>query len=212
MVVLDKNKLTATSCFPQTQKFCYTLMFFSIALLIMSSAPVATSPKKILTLMYVICFSLPHIMTMWETVLIVVFAKCITNKLSSINALIQNQVYTHVNLKKVLRFSKPGMVDKFLQRESVSTVERIRRIMEMHYKLTALSLEINELFACPILMTTGINFRVATFCVYFFSIQVADAVSVEIEMINIALHCVVLVVEIVLIVAAFQGMQQMVCT
>lgn len=81
----------------------------------------------------------------------------------------------------------------------------------MHYQLTVLSVEINELFECPILVIAAVNFEVITFCVYVFLGAVASGANLLMETINTALYCIILATEMFLILVAFQGMQQMVC-
>lgn len=202
--------MITTSCFPQTQKPCYALIFFTSALITATFSSAVLSDKKISTTLYCICYCIPHIMTVWETALLIVLAKSVANKLSTVHDLIKNHVNTYVNLKKVLPLSKPALADKFLQRESSSTVQRFRKIMEMHLQLTSLSVQINDLFELPILITAAHNFVVITFCVYFFCAQVANAVRFLTEVINIALYCIILAAEIIVILVAFQGMQEMV--
>lgn len=212
MVELDKNELVATSCFPQTQKYCYALIIISVALPTMSLGPVVTSEEKFATALYIICFSLKHIMSLWETALLLTLSKSIINKLSVINALVQNHACTYVNLRKVLPLSKPQMADKFLRQENNYTAQRIRKIMEMHYQLTALSVKINELFECQILIGAAVNFEEMTFFVYYFFAQLSNAANLLMEEINIAVYSSILAGEILLCLAAFQGMHQMVCT
>lgn len=154
-----------------------------------------------------ISLDLPHLMNIWEALLITTITNNITSKFSSLNALIQNQKRSSINLRKVLPLTKRETAEAFEQQERTVTTERIREILDMHYHLLSISKQVNQIFEWPILITMAVNFEIVTMSAY--SLVEASSNKLEItDIIDILLWCIALTAEIIFIINSFEGVAQ----
>lgn len=208
---LDKNKLIGPTVYSKKRKTIFFLVFYSVTSILGSIVPTMNAENKIHTMVHTIGFILPHIMNIWEAMLTRRIMVNLTKKFESINGSIRKQIKTAANLKKVLSLSAPQTFKKFEQEERKFTSERIRTIMDVHYDLVKLSRQVNELFGCPFLITTGINFEMVTLCVYYFIGGLVDVVS-KTELLTSLVWPVFLSGEIIWIIRGYQGTAEKVLT
>lgn len=191
----------------QTKTTFYCVIFLIATIIALCSIRATNFHNKMKVAIVYITFILPHIMTMWETVLIITLTRNIKYKFLIINTLIHNQTQILINLKKVLSVNKLQTGIKFVNQENVCIVKRINTIMETYYHLTGLSMQINELFGCPILFVMGVNFGIITFCVYSFMNEIDITTPLDPDMIGALLWFIILNGEIFWIICTFQAVE-----
>lgn len=192
----DTNKMMRTVSYPPMHKRISILLFSSTTMFIISSYRI--------TVLVCVSFFLPHIVNMWETLLLKTITESIQKKFSILNNMVHNQKIVSMSLWNVLPLSNPQTAEKFKQQAAALTAEGIFDIMELHYSLTALGREVNELFQYPVLMTTALNFEVITISVYSFVSDISITTQPLLKLINTLIWPTVLSVQIVLIIRSFQ--------
>lgn len=202
---LDNNRLMGSFQYPQMHKLILFTTFASVALYIMTWIAITNYMGKTKGFLITMSFLLPLTVNLWETLLITILTINIQQKFTKMNSLIRNQKQVWVNLRRVLPRNKQQTAEKFEQQERVFTVQRIREIMETHYYVTALCKQLNEMFGYPILITIAVNFVLITLNIYYFMEDIFNETSLNLNMLNRILWTTLQGIEIIFILAGFQG-------
>lgn len=119
-------------------------------------------------------YVIPHLISIWETLLIVKLNNAIQKTYLFTNNLVTVRKGQCKGLRKVVPISTQRKSQKFEHGESLFTKRNMNDVIESHYKATMVSKGINNLFEFPILITLATNFMSLSLSFYYIVIVLGN--------------------------------------
>lgn len=165
-----------------------SIVLFSYILSISASSLSFIAKPTLLSAFYYYSYAAVVAITAFETLLLTELTTQLYKKFSILNAKICPEIQTRDNVTK----------------------ERIMRIMITHHHLSAISRKLNKIFGFPVLVTTAVNFQIATTGLYYTLqlLSLPPTLTSVIQLTNALLWSIVMLVQLCIISSGFENISR----